>query len=149
MVFQQRLLSQNVCFLSHMHHMEWKIVNKYLERDCRKRGLWDEKLRDQIIKNRGSVQNTTLPNDLKRVYKTVWELSQKSIIDLSRGRAPFVCQSQSLNLYLSSPNAAQLTSMHFYAWNSGLKTGCYYLRTQPKANAVAFTVENECLNCSA
>lgn len=121
---------------------EFMIMNKYLERACKKRNLWNKKLRDDLIKNRGSVLNTNLPKDMKNVFKTVWEMSQKALIDLSRGRAPYVCQSQSLNLYQSSPTTNSLNSMHFYAWRQGLKTGQYYLRTQPKAMAIAFTVEN-------
>lgn len=122
---------------------EFMIMNKYLERACKKRNVWTKKLRDDLIKNRGSVMDTDLPADLKKVFKTVWEMSQKALIDLSRGRAPYICQSQSLNLYQSSPTQNSLSSMHFYAWKQGLKTGQYYLRTQPKANAIAFTVEQE------
>lgn len=122
---------------------EFMIMNKYLEAACRKRNLWTPKLRDQIIQNRGSVRDTNLPDDIKRTFRTVWEMSQKSLIDLSRGRAPYICQSQSLNLYQSSPTQNSLSSMHFYAWQQGLKTGQYYLRTQPKANAVAFTVNKK------
>lgn len=122
---------------------EFTILNKYLEATCRKMNLWSPDLRDNIIRNRGSVQQTSLPEDVKNVFKTVWELSQKSLIDLSRGRAPYVCQSQSLNLYQATPTQASVTSMHFYAWKAGLKTGIYYLRTQPKANAVAFTAKQK------
>lgn len=122
---------------------EFMIMNKYLERACKKRNLWTRKLRNDLIKNKGSVQNLDLPRDLKKVFKTVWEMSQKALIDLSRGRAPYVCQSQSLNLYQSTPTQNSLNSMHFYAWKQGLKTGQYYLRTQPKANAIAFTVGNK------
>lgn len=122
---------------------EFMIMNKYLERACKKRNLWTKKLRNDLIKNKGSVQNLDLPRDLKKVFKTVWEMSQKALIDLSRGRAPYVCQSQSLNLYQSTPTQNSLNSMHFYAWKQGLKTGQYYLRTQPKASAIAFTVDNK------
>jgi ribonucleoside-diphosphate reductase alpha chain len=118
---------------------EFMIMNKYLENACRKRNLWTSELRDQIIKHRGSVRDANLPDDIKKVFRTVWEMSQKALIDLSRGRAPYICQSQSLNLYQSSPTRNSLTSMHMYAWKQGLKTGQYYLRSQPKANAVAFT----------
>ena len=117
-------------------------MNKYLEAACKKRNLWTNALRDSLMKNRGSVQDTDLPKDLKNIFKTVWEMSQKALIDLSRGRAPYVCQSQSLNLYQSQPTYNSLSSMHFYAWKQGLKTGQYYLRSQPKANAIAFTVNN-------
>ena len=131
---------------------EFILMNKYLETACRKRNLWTDDLRETIIKHRGSVANTTLPEDIKSVFKTVWEMSQRSLINLSRGRAPYVCQSQSLNLYLSQPTMNSLTSMHFYAWKQGLKTGMYYLRTQPKANAVAFTActrDKGCISCEA
>ena len=119
---------------------EFMIMNKYLEWSCKKRNLWTKEVRDALIRDRGSIQNTSLPQDIKDTFKTVWEMSQKSLIDLSKGRAPYVCQSQSLNLYQSAPTQNSLTSMHFYAWKQGLKTGIYYLRTQPKANAIQFTV---------
>lgn len=125
---------------------EFVIINKYLESACRKINRWNKKLIDNIIANKGSIQNTNLPQEMKNTFKTVWEMSQKSLIDLSVGRAPFVCQSQSLNLYISQPTRNILTSMHFYAWKKGLKTGIYYLRTQPKSNAIAFTA---CESCSA
>lgn len=129
---------------------EFIIINKYLEAACRKLGKWDEKLINNIIKNRGSVKNSSLPDDMKNIYKTVWEMSNKSLIDQSVDRGAFVCQSQSLNLYVPQPTRNVLTSMHFYAWKKGLKTGMYYLRTQPKANAINFTVEREeCMDCSA
>jgi len=132
---------------------EFMILNKYLEAACRKRNLWTEELRDNIIQHRGSVAQSTLPDDMKAIFKTVWELSMKSLIDQSRQRAPYVCQSQSLNLYQAEPTAAKLTSMHFYAWKQGLKTGQYYLRTRPKADAVAFTakqpVAEVCVSCEA
>ncbi len=126
---------------------EFMIMNKYLESACRKRNLWTPKLREQIIQSRGSVRDTNLPKDIKRVFRTVWEMSQKSLIDLSRGRSPYIDQSQSLNLYQSSPTRNSLTSMHFYAWKQGLKTGQYYLRSQPKANAIAFTARKEVIEC--
>lgn len=122
---------------------EFMIMNKYLEAACKKRNLWTDSLRDQIIKNRGSIRNTNLPNDIKDIFKTVWEMSQKALIDLSVGRAPYICQSQSLNLYQSAPTRNSLTSMHIYAWKQGLKTGQYYLRSLPKANAIAFTVKKQ------
>ena len=105
---------------------EFMIINKYLESVCRKLKVWNEKLVNQIIKDRGSVQNTTLPENVKKVYKTVWEMSNKTLIDLSAGRAPYVCQSQSLNLYLANPSEGAISSMQFYAWKKKLKTGQYY-----------------------
>ena len=120
---------------------EFIVLNKYLEAACRKRNLWTPILVDQIMRDRGSVQKTNLPDDLKAVFKTVWEMSQKPLIDMSRARAPYICQSQSLNLYQAAPTRNSLASMHFYAWKQGLKTGIYYLRTQPRANAIAFTAK--------
>ena len=101
------------------------------------------------MQNKGSVQDTNLPDEVKKVFKTSWEISQKDAINMAIARAPYIDQSQSLNLYLESPTVDQLTSMHFFAWKSGLKTGMYYLRTKPRASPVAFTVEMECESCSA
>jgi len=128
---------------------EFIVLNKYLEAACRKRNLWTPILVDQIMRDRGSVQKTNLPDDLKAVFKTVWEMSQKPLIDMSRARAPYICQSQSLNLYQAAPTRNSLASMHFYAWKQGLKTGIYYLRTQPRANAIAFTAKEDCISCQA
>lgn len=125
---------------------EFMIINRHLENVLRKHQLWTDNIIQQIIKYKGSIQNIEeIPNEIKSVYKTVWELSNKALIDLSVNRAPYVCQSQSLNLYLSQPNESSITSMHFYSWKKGLKTACYYLRTHAKASAVAFT----CESCSA
>lgn len=126
---------------------EFIIVNKYLQMSCMKTGEWNDKLVNQIIQDKGSVQKTSLSDDIKKVFKTTWELSQKSLIDHAAARGPYIDQSQSLNLYLPAPTHSQLTSMHFYAWKKGLKTGQYYLRTQPKAAPIAFTVD--CESCSA
>ncbi len=128
---------------------EFIIINKYLEMSLRKMGKWNEKNINIIIKDRGSIKNLDVSDEIKNIYKTVWEMSNKSLIDLSRDRGAYVCQSQSLNLYVAEPTRNVLSSMHFYAWKQGLKTGIYYLRTRPKANAVQFTVENECMDCSA
>lgn len=124
---------------------EFMIVNKNLEKICRKQNLWTDKLVNQIIADKGSVQNTDLPEDIKKTFKTVWELSNKALIDLSADRAPFICQSQSLNLYLETPTESAISSMQFYAWKKGLKTGQYYLRTRAAASAIQFT----CESCSA
>ena len=126
---------------------EFVIVNKYLQQTCMKSGEWTPELIEKIIQNKGSVQNTTLSNNVKKVFKTTWELSQKSLIDHAAARGAYIDQSQSLNLYLPSPTHSQLTSMHFYAWKKGLKTGQYYLRSQPKASPIQFTVD--CESCSA
>lgn len=124
---------------------EFMILNKHLENALRKRKLWTDDIVKKIIKNKGSVQNLDLPQDIKNIYKTVWELSNKTLIDLSADRAPFVCQSQSLNLYLESPNESAISSMQFYAFRKKLKTGQYYLRTRAKASANQIT----CDSCSA
>lgn len=128
---------------------EYVIINKYLQMTCEKLGMWNSKLINNIMQNKGSVQDTNLPDEVKKVFKTSWEISQKDAINMAIARAPYIDQSQSLNLYLESPTVDQLTSMHFYAWKSGLKTGQYYLRTKPRASPVAFTVEMECESCSA
>ena len=128
---------------------EYVIINKYLQMTCEKLGMWNNKLVNNIMQNKGSVQETNLPDEVKKVFKTSWEISQKDAINMAIARGPYIDQSQSLNLYLESPTVDQLTSMHFYAWKAGLKTGQYYLRTKPRASPVAFTVEMHCESCSA
>ncbi|GAA5949668.1 hypothetical protein JCM21900_002490 [Sporobolomyces salmonicolor] len=126
---------------------EFQIVNPWLLRDLVERGLWDDAMKNTIIAHNGSIQNVAgIPDELKRIYKTVWEISQKTIIDLSADRGAFIDQSQSLNIHLSSPTMAQLTSMHFYGWKKGLKTGMYYLRTRAAVGAIKFTVDQATLN---
>ena len=121
---------------------EFAVVNKYLLQDLIARGLWTSEIRNQIIADKGSVQGVAaIPDDLKALYKTTWEIKQKCVLDMSADRGAFICQSQSLNLHIADPNPGKLTSMHFYAWKKGLKTGMYYLRTRPKADAIAFTVD--------
>jgi ribonucleoside-diphosphate reductase alpha subunit len=123
---------------------EFTIVNKHLLRDLTSLGIWNESLRNQIIANRGSVQKIEeIPKELRDVYKTVWEVPQRIILDLAADRSPFICQSQSLNVHIADPTSKKLTSMHFYAWKKGLKTGMYYLRSRPKADAIQFTVDQE------
>ena len=125
---------------------EFTIVNKYLLRDLVERGLWTTEVRNQIIADRGSVQNVRqISQELKDLYKTVWEISQKVIINQAADRGAFICQSQSLNIHMAEPTTKKLTSMHFYAWKRGLKTGMYYLRTRPKADAIQFTVDQTAL----
>jgi ribonucleotide reductase alpha subunit len=110
------------------------------------KGLWTAEVRSQLIADRGSVQRISqLPQEIKDLYKTVWEIKQKAIIDQAADRGAFICQSQSLNIHMAEPNTAKLTSMHFYAWKRGLKTGMYYLRTLPKAEAIQFTVDQTAL----
>jgi ribonucleoside-diphosphate reductase alpha chain len=123
---------------------EFIVVNKHLLNDLVERGLWNETLKQEIMRHNGSVQNIErIPSDLKELYKTVWEMSMKDIIDMSRHRGYFIDQSQSLNLFMQDANYAKLTSMHFYAWKSGLKTGMYYLRTKSAVDAIKFTLNND------
>ena len=112
---------------------------------------WSKEMKNRIIANEGSVQGISeIPNCFKERYKTVWETSQKDIIDMAADRGEFICQSQSMNLFMAAPDARKLTSMHFYSWKKGLKTGIYYLRTRPSSKALQFTVNpNECEACSA
>ena len=121
---------------------EYIVVNKYLVKELLEMGIWNEEMKQMIIANNGSVQLIdTIPNEMKNRYKTSWEISQKVIIDMAADRGPYICQSQSLNLFVADPNYAKLTSMHFHAWKRGLKTGCYYLRTKAPVTAQKFTVE--------
>jgi ribonucleoside-diphosphate reductase alpha chain len=123
---------------------EFIVVNKHLLEDLVKRGLWNEDIKQEIMRHNGSVQNIdSIPQDLKDLYQTVWEMSMKDIIDMSRQRGYFIDQSQSLNLFMQDANYAKLTSMHFYAWKSGLKTGMYYLRTKSAVDAIKFTLKND------
>jgi ribonucleoside-diphosphate reductase alpha chain len=122
---------------------EFIVVNKHLLEDLVKLGLWNEDLKQELMRQNGSVQNLDIPQDLKELYKTVWEMSMKDIIDMSRQRGYFIDQSQSLNLFMQDANYSKLTSMHFYAWQSGLKTGMYYLRTKSAVDAIKFTLNND------
>lgn len=121
---------------------EFTVINKYLIKDLIDKDLWTSEVRNQLIADNGSIQNiSSIPIDIKKLYKTVWEIKQKTIIDQSADRGAFICQSQSLNIHMAEPNFSKLTSLHFYAWKKGLKTGMYYLRTRPKADAIKFTVD--------
>ncbi|XP_029167610.1 LOW QUALITY PROTEIN: ribonucleoside-diphosphate reductase large subunit [Nylanderia fulva] len=121
---------------------EFVIVNPHLLRDLTSRGLWDKDMQNEILANFGSVQNIErIPDDLKVLYKTVWEISQKVILEMAADRGAFIDQSQSLNVHIGDPTTEKLTSMHFFGWKSGLKTGMYYLRTKPAANPIQFTVD--------
>ncbi len=123
---------------------EFIVVNKHLLEDLVERDLWNEDVKNAILRSNGSVQNIdVIPQDLKELYKTVWEMSMKDIIDMSRQRGYFIDQSQSLNLFMENANYGKLTSMHFYAWKSGLKTGMYYLRTKSAVDAIKFTLAKE------
>lgn len=123
---------------------EFAVVNKYLVKDLIELGLWDDKMRNEIIANNGSIQSIErIPENIKKLYKNVWEIKQKAVIDQARARAPYICQGQSLNIHMQDPNFGKLSSMHFYAWKAGLKTGMYYLRSRAAVNAVQFTVDRQ------
>ena len=123
---------------------EFIVVNKHLLEDLVNLGLWDEDLKQELMRANGSVQQIdNVPDDIKELYKTAWELSMKDIIDMSRQRGYFIDQSQSLNLFMEGATMAKLTSMHFYAWKSGLKTGMYYLRTKSAVDAIKFTLDKK------
>ncbi len=172
-----QMLGNNECFEPYTTNIftrrtlagEFIVVNKHLIHDLIERELWDEDMRNALISERGSVQNIIdIPDDLKTLYRTVWELSMKDIIDMAADRGQFICQSQSMNLYMQEPTLGKISSMHFYAWQQGCKTGMYYLHTQSKSEAIAFTVnrkkasamvqaqervaeveDTECLGCGA
>ncbi len=129
---------------------EFAVVNRFLVNDLIAMGLWNDKMRNEIIACNGSIQNiSSIPDEVKALYKTVWEIKQKAVIDMSQGRGPYIDQGQSLNVFMEDPNFGKLSSMHFYAWKAGLKTGMYYLRTRAAVNAVQFTVKNEPVRKSA
>ena len=146
-----QILGNNECFEPYTSNIytrrvlsgEFIIVNKHLLEDLVELGLWNEGLKQDIMRANGSIQNIdNIPEDIKELYKTVWEMSMKDIIDMSRHRGYFIDQSQSLNLFMEGATMAKLTSMHFYAWKSGLKTGMYYLRTKSAVDAIKFTLDN-------
>merc|ERR1712164_22215 len=120
---------------------EFVQVNRHLLRDLIERGLWTEDLRMQLIAHNGSVQNVDVPSDVKELYKTVWEIKQRAVLDMAADRGAYIDQSQSLNIHMVDATTAKLSSMHFHAWQLGLKTGMYYLRTKAAADAIKFTVE--------
>jgi ribonucleotide reductase alpha subunit len=123
---------------------EFVLVNKYLMKELLDLGLWNEQIKNNIIANKGSVQQLSiLPDHIKNKYKIVWEIPMKHLIDMAADRGAFICQSQSLNLWMEDPNYNMLTSMHFYSWKKGLKTGIYYLRRKAKHQAQQFTIEPE------
>lgn len=120
---------------------EFVTVNRHLLKDLINKGLWTEELRTQLIAHNGSVQRLDLPQDMKDLYKTVWEIRQKRVLDLAADRGAYIDQSQSLNIHMMDCTTAKLSSMHFHGWQSGLKTGMYYLRTKAAADAIKFTVD--------
>lgn len=145
-----QILGNNECFEPFTSNIyvrrvlsgEFPVVNKYLVMDLIKRGLWNEAMRNEIITYNGSIQSIdAIPSDLKELYRTVWEIQQRKLIDMARDRGQYIDQSQSLNLFLQSPTSGQITSMLFYCWEAGLKTGVYYLRTKAAADAIKFTVD--------
>jgi len=153
-----QILGNNECFEPFTSNLytrrvlsgDFMIVNKYLVEELVKIGLWTAEIRSQIMAENGSVANIKeIPADIREIFKTVWEIPQKTLIQMSRDRAPFICQSQSLNLFLAEPTYSKITSMHMFAWKQGLKTGCYYLRTKAASSAQKFTVDPTCLSCSA
>lgn len=139
-----QILGNNECFEPFTSNIylrktlsgEFPVVNKHLVKDLIKLGLWNEEMRDRIIINSGAITDLEIPQDIKDIYKTAWEMSQKVIIDHAAERAPFICQSQSMNLFVQDANFAKLSSAHFYAWNKGLKTGSYYIRTKAATTAI-------------
>jgi ribonucleoside-diphosphate reductase alpha chain len=147
-----QILGNNECFEPYTSNIyarrvlsgEFAVVNKHLLRDLVKLGLWNDSMKNKLISANGSVQNINeIPQNLKDLYKTVWEIKQKVIIEMAADRGAYICQSQSLNIHIQDPNFGKLTSMHFYAWEKGLKTGMYYLRTKAAADAIKFTVEKQ------
>ena len=152
-----QILGNNECFEPYTTNIylrrtlagEFVVVNKHLVSKLKELGLWSKEMKDKMIANSGSVQDIPeIPDQVKQVYKTVWEISQRSIIDMAADRARFIDQSQSMNLFVENPTVSKLSSMHMYAWKKGLKTGMYYLRTKAKSKAIQFTLE-PCKSCSA
>ena len=149
-----QILGNNECFEPYTSNVytrrtlsgEFIIANKHLMKDLMNLGLWSENMRQKLIATNGSVQPIAeIPQNIKDIYRTVWEISQKSIIDMSADRGAYICQSQSLNIHLTNPNFGKLTSMHFYAWKKGLKTGMYYLRSTAAADAIKFTLDKSAM----
>ena len=145
-----QILANNECFEPFTSNLysrrtlagEFVVINKYLMKELKDQGLWNGELKNQIIEQKGSIQKIdSIPNEIKQKYKIVWDMSMKRLIDMAKDRGAFICQSQSMNLWVEDPNYKNLTSMHFYAWRSGLKTGIYYLRRKAKHQAQQFTIE--------
>ncbi|NJO01347.1 MAG: ribonucleoside-diphosphate reductase subunit alpha, partial [Bacteroidia bacterium] len=150
-----QILGNNECFEPYTSNVytrrvlsgEFVVVNKHLLKDLVRLGLWNDRMKNQLIAANGSVQNIReIPQELKEIYRTVWEIKQKSILEMAADRGAYICQSQSLNIHMLEPSFAKLSSMHFYAWKLGLKTGTYYLRTKAAADAIKFTVDKNQIN---
>merc|ERR1719245_525355 len=153
-----QILGNNECFEPYTSNVyvrrtlagEFVCINGHLLRDLIALGIWTPLLKDKLIAANGSVQNLNeIPSDLKAIYKTVWEISQKTLIDMAADRGRFIDQSQSFNIHMNNPNFGKLTSMHFYGWKKGLKTGMYYLRTKAATDAIKFTVNQAALDKEA
>jgi ribonucleoside-diphosphate reductase alpha subunit len=153
-----QILGNNECFEPYTTNIylrrtlagEFVVVNKHLVDHLKNVGLWSKEMKDLMVKAGGSIQNIVdIPDDIKALYKTVWEISQKCIIDMAADRGRFIDQSQSMNLFIESPTMSKLSSMHMYAWKQGLKTGMYYLRSKAKARPIQFSLEPDCVACSA
>ncbi|PCJ81708.1 MAG: ribonucleoside-diphosphate reductase subunit alpha [Bacteroidetes bacterium] len=147
-----QILGNNECFEPYTSNIytrrvlsgEFIVVNKHLLRDLVKLGLWDTEMKNRLIAANGSVQNINeIPDNIKLLYRTAWEISQRSILDMAADRGAYICQSQSLNIFMENVTNSKLTSMHFHAWKSGLKTGMYYLRTKAAADAIKFTIDKK------
>jgi ribonucleoside-diphosphate reductase alpha chain len=145
-----QILGYNECFEPFTSNLytrrtlagEFIVINKHLMKELLDLGIWSEDMKQQIIARNGSVQDVPgIPEEIQARYKTTWEMKQRVLIDMAAARGAFICQSQSLNLFVADPNYGKLTSMHFYAWKKGLKTGCYYLRTKAPVAAQKFTVD--------
>jgi ribonucleoside-diphosphate reductase alpha chain len=153
-----QILGNNECFEPYTSNIytrrvlsgEFIIVNKHLLKDLVREGLWNKDMRQKIVAANGSIQNINeIPQRLKDLYKTAWEISQKAIIDQAADRGAYICQSQSLNIFMENANFGKLTSMHFYGWEKGLKTGMYYLRTKAATDAIKFTVDKSVVDETA
>jgi ribonucleoside-diphosphate reductase alpha chain len=149
-----QILGNNECFEPYTTNIysrrvlsgEFVVVNKHLLKDLVKLGIWNDTLKQKVIAANGSIQDIAeIPDNIKELYKTVWEIKQRTIIDMAADRGAFIDQSQSLNLFIQSANFAKLSSAHFYAWKKGLKTGMYYLRTKAATDAIKFTVDHAAL----
>ena len=122
------------------------VINKHLVRALSDAGLWSDRMRSMIIASKGSIQTIeSIPASVRSVFRTAWEIPQRAVLDMAADRGAFICQSQSLNIHMEEPTVSKLTSLHFHAWKIGLKTGMYYLRTRPKADAIQFTVDRKIL----
>jgi ribonucleoside-diphosphate reductase alpha chain len=147
-----QILGNNECFEAFTSNLyvrrtlsgEFIVPNKHLIKDLISQGLWSLEMKDEILRHKGSIQNIAgIPDRLKDLYKTTWEIKQKNVIDMAADRGAYIDQSQSMNIHMTDANPAKVTSMHFYGWKKGLKTGMYYLRTKAAVDAIQFTVEQK------